>query len=120
FADLTFNIYVAPPLPPSDTASRFTLAVADSLPAASWTWGELSHPQYARTDGTPYERKFSLDFAAGDAAVAPGLGSAQGAVFAFSDLLSDYQVFFSVSSFQSSVFGRLVDNICCLVLYMNL
>src|SRR5437868_987187 len=30
FADLTFNIYVAPPLPPSDTASRFTLAVADS------------------------------------------------------------------------------------------
>src|SRR5438067_1757130 len=78
FADLTFNIYVAPPLPPSDTASRFTLAVADSLPAASWTWGELSHPQYARTDGTPYERKFSLDFAAGDAAVAPGLGSAHG------------------------------------------
>src|SRR5438045_314982 len=119
FADLTFNIYVAPPLPPGDTASRFTLALADSLPAASWTWGELSHPQYARTDGTPYERKFSLDFAAGDAAVAPGLGSAQGAVFAFGDLLSDHQVFFSVSSFQTAGFGSLVDNISGSVFYLN-
>jgi len=78
FADLTFSIYVAAPL--NEATSTFTLANApDSLPAPAWTWGELSHPQYARTDGAPYERKFSLDFAAGDAAVAPGLGSAQGA-----------------------------------------
>ncbi|PYP07274.1 MAG: hypothetical protein DMD59_14920 [Gemmatimonadetes bacterium] len=84
-----------------------------------WTWGELSHPQYARADGAPYERKFSLDFAAGDAAVAPGLGSAQGAVFAFSDLLSDHQLFLSLSSFQSSGFGSLVDNISGSAFYLN-
>ncbi|HYX81528.1 MAG TPA: hypothetical protein VE714_03990, partial [Gemmatimonadales bacterium] len=118
FADLTFNIYVAPPAPPSDTTRSFTLA-ADTLPPASWVWGELSHPQYARADGAPYERKFSLDFAAGDAAVAPGLGSAQGAVFAFSDLLSDHQVFFSVSSFQTAGFGSLVDNVSGSVFYLN-
>jgi len=121
FADLSFNIYFAPPL--DDATSTFTLAHAspprDSLPAAEWTWGELSHPQYARADGAPYERKFSLDFAAGDAAVAPGLGSAQGAVFVFSDLLSDHQLFLALSSFQSAGFGSLVDNISGSAFYLN-
>jgi hypothetical protein len=118
FADLSFNIYVAPPL--NDATSTFTLAAADSLPApSSWTWGELSHPQYARTDGAPYERKFSLDFAAGDAAVAPGVGSAQGAVFVFSDLLSDHLVFFALSSFQSAGFGSLLDNVSGTAFYLN-
>src|SRR6266699_2552773 len=116
FADLTFSIYVAPPLADAGT---FTLAAAESLPAPSWTWGELSNPQYARADGTPYERKFSLDFAAGEAAIAPGLGSAQGAVFVFSDLLSDHQLFFSLSSFQTSGFGSLVDNISGSAFYLN-
>src|SRR5256885_12031456 len=113
FADLSFNIYVAAPL--DDATSTFTLAHAssprDSLPAAAWTWGELSHPQYARADGAPYERKFSLDFAAGDAAVAPGLGSAQGAVFVFSDLLSDHLMYVTLSSLQGNGFGKLVDNV---------
>ena len=117
FADLSFNIYVAPPL--HDARSTFTLAAADSLPVPAWTWGELSHPQYARADGTPYERKFSLDFAAGDAAVAPGLGSAQGAVFVFSDLLSDHLVYVSLSSFQGAGFGTLLDNVSGTAFYLN-
>ena len=119
FADLSFNIYIAPPQP--DTGGTFTLAHAssDSLPPPSWTWGELSHPQYARTDGAPYERKFSLDFAAGDAVVAPGLGAAQGAVFVFSDLLSDHLVFLAVSSFQSAGFGSLLDNVNGTAFYLN-
>jgi len=117
YADLSFNIYVAQPL--DDPSSTFSLANADSLPAPSWTWGELSHPQYARTDGAPYERKFSLDFAAGDAAVAPGVGSAQGAVFVFSDLLSDHLVFVALSSFQSAGFGSLLDNVSGTAFYLN-
>src|SRR6266516_3195761 len=117
FADLSFNIYVAPPL--HDAQSSFTLAASDSLPAPAWTWGELSHPQYARADGTPYERKFTLDFAAGDAAVAPGLGSAQGAVFVFSDLLSDHLVYLSLLSFQGAGFGTLLDNVSGTAFYLN-
>jgi len=117
FADLSFNIYVAPPL--HDAQSSFTLAASDSLPAPAWTWGELSHPQYARVDGTPYERKFTLDFAAGDAAVAPGLGSAQGAVFVFSDLLSDHLLYLSLSSFQGTGFGTLLDNVSGTAFYLN-
>ncbi len=117
FADLSFNIYVAPAL--NDAQSSFTVAAAESLPPPAWTWGELSHPQYARADGTPYERKFTLDFAAGDAAVAPGLGSAQGAVFVFSDLLSDHLLYLSLSSFQGTGFGTLLDNVSGTAFYLN-
>ena len=117
FADLSFNIYAGDPL--ADTSAAGTFALAKDLPPPEWTWGELSHPRYARADATPYEKKFTLDFAAGDAFVAPGLGSAQGAVFLFSDLLSDHVVFVSLSSFQGSGLGNLVDNVNGTVFYLN-
>ena len=116
FADLSFNIYSAQPL--GDSSATFAFS-ADSLPAPEWTWGELSHPQYARADASPYEKKFSLDFAAGDAVVAPGLGAAQGAVFLFSDLLSDHLLFLGLSSFQGSGFGNLIDNVNGTAFYLN-
>jgi hypothetical protein len=116
FADLSFNIYSAEPL--GDSTATFAFS-ADSLPAPEWTWGELSHPQYARADAVPYEKKFSLDFAAGDAVVAPGLGAAQGAVFLFSDLLSDHLLFLGLSSFQGSGFGNLIDNVNGTAFYLN-
>jgi hypothetical protein len=117
FADLSFNIYLAGPL--DDSTTHFALAPSDSLPEAAWTWGELSHPQYARADAAPYEKKFSLDFATGDAVVAPGLGAAQGAVFLFSDLLSDHMVFLAISSFQGNGFGNLLDNVSGTAFYLN-
>jgi hypothetical protein len=126
FADRTFNIYFAEPLP--DTTPHFALAAGPPPsppsplpppPAGEWSWGELSHPQYARADAAPYEKKFTLDFAAGDAVVAPGLGSAQGAVFLFSDLLSDHVLFVGLSSFQGSGLGNLIDNISGTAFYLN-
>ena len=115
FADLRFSVYVARPAP--DTIPP--VALTHDRRAAEWTWPELSNPQYARADAAPYERKFTLDFAAGDALVAPGIGSAQGAVFVFSDLLSDHVVFLGVSSFQGSGLGNLLDNFNGTVLYLN-
>jgi hypothetical protein len=117
FADLSFNIYYGEPL--ADTSVAGTFALAADLPAAEWTWGELTHPQYARADAAPYEKKFTLDFAAGDAVVAPGLGAAQGAVFLFSDLLSDHVLFVALSSFQGTGLGNLVDNVNGTVFYLN-
>jgi hypothetical protein len=117
YADLSFNIYVSQPV--DDPSSTFSLANAEDLPEPSWTWDELSHPQYARTDGVPYDRKFSMDFAAADAVVAPGIGSGQGAVFLFSDLLSDHLMVFTISSFQTSGFGSLLDNINGTAFYLN-
>ena len=117
YADLSFNIYVSQPV--DDPSSTFSLANAEDLPEPSWSWDELSHPKYARTDGVPYDRKFSMDFAAADAVVAPGLGSGQGAVFLFSDLLSDHLLVFTISSFQTSGFGSLLDNINGTAFYLN-
>jgi hemolysin activation/secretion protein len=53
--------------------------------------------------------------------VAPGLGSEQGAVILFSDLLNDHQLVGTVSSFAYSGngFGNLLDNISGSLLYLN-
>ena len=116
FADLSFNLYFDHPKVDS-TAPAVTLA-AERL-APEWSWRELSDTRYARADAVPYERKFTLDFAAGDAIVAPGLGSAQGAVFLFSDLLADHQLFLGLSSFQGNGLGNLISNFNGTVFYLN-
>jgi hypothetical protein len=116
FADLSFNIYFDQ-VRTDSSAPAVTLA-AERL-APEWSWPELSNARYARADAAPYERKFTLDFAAGDATVAPGLGAAQGAVFLFSDLLADHQLFLGVSSFQGNGLGNLVSNFNGTVFYLN-
>jgi hypothetical protein len=116
FADLSFNLYFSNAEP--DSAAPAVALAAERL-AAEWSWPELSNARYARADASPYERKFTLDFAAGDAIVAPGLGAAQGAVFLFSDLLADHQLFVGVSSFQGNGLGNLVSNFNGTVFYLN-
>jgi hypothetical protein len=116
FADLSFNLYVHRAAPDSTEAP---VALADERLPPEWHWPELSDARYARADASPYERKFTLDFAAGDAVVAPGLGSAQGAVFLFSDLLSDHLLFLGLSSFQGSGLGNLVSNFNGTLFYLN-
>src|SRR5207245_975524 len=49
----------------------------------------------------------------------PGVGSAQGAVFVFSDLLSDHQLYLLVSSFSGAGFGNLLDNFSGTAFYLN-
>ncbi|HEX4575208.1 MAG TPA: hypothetical protein VH158_08755 [Gemmatimonadales bacterium] len=116
FADLSFNIYLQQPLP--DSAARPVALAPDRAPP-EWTWQELGNPQYARAEAAPYERKFTFDFLAGDAVFAPGIGSAQGAIFVFSDLLGDHQLFGTLSSFQGNGLGNLVDNINGTAFYLN-
>jgi hypothetical protein len=116
FADLSYNIYLQQPVP--DSAARPVTLAVDRAPPR-WTWEELGNPQYARAEAAPYERKFSFDFAAGDAAFAPGIGSAQGAVFLFSDLLGDHELFATISSFQGNGLGNLLDNVNGTVFYLN-
>src|SRR5205823_10931187 len=116
FHELSFAVFRAAP---EDSARQQTFQLASDLPAQGWTWSELSQSPYARTDPTPYDRKFSLDFATGDAAFAPGIGAAQGAVFLFSDLLSDHLLFASVTSFQGNGLGGLINNLNGSLFYLN-
>ena len=116
FADLSFNVYFSRPAPDS---SPPTVALAAERAPPAWPWPELADPRYVQVDAAPYEKKFTLDFAAGDAVFAPGLGSAQGAVFLFSDLLSDHMLFLALSSFQGAGLGSLVDNFNGTAFYLN-
>ena len=118
FADLSFNLYRgdAPP-----AAAPATLALDSARLAPGWEWPELGAPAVAGVTPRPYKRRYGLDFAAGEAAVAPGLGSEQGAVLLFSDLLNDHQFIGTVSSFaySGSGLGNLLDNLSGSVFYLD-
>lgn len=115
FADLSYNIYVARPA--EDSTLPAVALAADRAPA-EWRWAELTAAT-AAVAPDPYRKKFSLDFAAGDVAVAPGVGSAQGAVFLFSDMIGDHLIYLGLSSYQGGGFSSLVDNINGTVFYLN-
>ncbi len=117
FDDFTFNIYRT--RPDSNATTRTTIALADGREDARWTWPELSDARALTSAPKPYRKRLTLDFAAGDAVIAPGIGSAQGAVFLFSDLLSDHQLQVAVTSFQSRDLGGLLDNLNGSVFYLN-
>ncbi len=118
FADLSFNLYFAP-ISAGSTAPQ--IALAEHPAAPGWEWPELSAPTVAHTAPVPYKRQYGLDVAAAEAAVAPGLGSQQGAVALFSDLLNDHAFIGTVSSFSysGSGFDNLLQNLSGAVFYLN-
>jgi hypothetical protein len=118
FSDLSFNLYFEQ-LGADSTAPA--IGLPDGPAAPGWEWPELSAPAVARAAPVPYKRQYGLDFAAGEAAVAPGLGSQQGAVALFSDLLNDHAFFVTLSSFSysGSGLGNLLDNISGSTFYLN-
>ena len=119
FEDLAFNIYAAAPRPDTGKADIVTLA-PDARPAGEWRWRELDDPRYARADATPYEQRYSLDFAAGEALLVPGYASAQGAAFLLSDMLGDHLVYVSMLAYQQgSSFADLISNFNGTALYLN-
>jgi Tol biopolymer transport system component len=67
FADLSYGVYFA--RPDADTTLAPVQLAAERLPS-EWSWTELD-AEPAKATADPYRKKFSLDFAAGDVAVAP-------------------------------------------------
>ncbi|HEY2824717.1 MAG TPA: hypothetical protein VGI83_04160, partial [Gemmatimonadales bacterium] len=120
FSELTFGVFRADPAADSTLRAGPQFALASDTAAAGWAWPELaSDAKYGRSTPAPYEQRFSLDFAAGDALVAPGAGAAQGAVFAFSDLLNDHLLFASITSSQGSGIDGFVDSFNGSLFYLN-
>jgi hypothetical protein len=118
FSELSFNVYAAPV--ESDSGAP-AVALAPVPGAAHWDWPELTASSESQAAPTPYKQRYSLDFAAGEAVVAPGLGSAQGALVVFSDLLSDHALIGTLSSFSysGSGFGNLLENIGGSAFYLD-
>jgi len=118
FNDLSLGVYYQP----ADSAARADSfpAPAEAEPIADWQWPTPDSEAVAAVAArAPYHRKFGLDFAAGQASFIPKYGAAQGFTFFLSDLLSDHQLIFNISSYQGRQFGDLFSNINALALYIN-
>ena len=113
YSDRSWSLYAIDKAP--DTSS-FTL---DRPPMVAWRWRELEDAGAARAASRRYERRYSIDFAAGVAATAPGVGAAQGGQLVFSDLLGDHQIAVSVSSFQGAEARNLLGSLNGNVFYLN-
>ncbi|HUF70322.1 MAG TPA: hypothetical protein VMM79_16865 [Longimicrobiales bacterium] len=143
FHDRAFAIYRA--RVPSDTAVMTRIALDPRAPAAiatngdngsdnripeaeavasngPWTWPGGSAEMAGFGPAIAYESfgRFTLDFAAADAIVAPGVGSAQGGQFLLTDMLGDHVIFGGLSAAQFGSFSSLVDNVSASLLYLNL
>ncbi|MGQ0814730.1 MAG: hypothetical protein ACT4O1_09735, partial [Gemmatimonadota bacterium] len=109
----------------ADSANALRIALApNAVPAAhsTWEWQELRTPALATGEPQAYKTldKVSVDFAGGDAIVAPGVGTAQGIQFLMSDMLGNHIVFLGVSALQASGFEDFVDSFSGNLLYLNL
>lgn len=116
FQDLSLAVY----LYPADSAARQeTFALRPPAPHSTWDWPLSEAPGVAEATGRPYRRKYNLDFAAGEFAYVPRIGTGQGATLFVSDLLSDNLFYFNLSTFQGRKFRSVFENISILGLYIN-
>ncbi len=116
FQDLSLGVY----LYPGDSAARQeTFSRTEPAPHSTWQWPLSGAPAVASASGRPYRRKYNLDFAAGEFAYVPRIGTGQGATLFVSDLLSDNLFYFNLSTFQGRQFRSIFENISVLGLYIN-
>jgi hypothetical protein len=103
-------------------AESRTLASASMVPPIGWEWTDLEAASVAGVKGQAYTtwQGLSVDFAGGDAVVAPGVGSAQGIQLLATDMLGDHILFAGVNAVQGSSFNDVVDNFSGQLLYLNL
>lgn len=88
----------------------------------TWGWSELRDDEVRDADPQEYSgwKSISLDFAGGDAIIAPGALSAQGLQLLGSDMLGNHIAFLSITSIQSDLFENFQDAFSGQLLYMNL
>lgn len=123
FQEGAFRIFRFPLAGDETQAERIALVDAPAMAGRSvWDWQEIASPVIAQSVPEEYStlEKVSVDFAGGDAIVAPGLGTAQGAQFLMSDMLGNHIVFLGVSAVQVDDLSDLVDNFSGNLLYLNL
>jgi len=116
FHDLSLGIYL---YPADSVARQETFAPTEAGEHSRWTWPVGPSGQVAHTSGQPYRRKYTFDFAAGQFAYVPRVGTGQGVTMLMSDLLSDNLFYLNFSTFQGRNTQSLINNISVLGLYLN-
>ena len=103
-------------------AERIVLAGSGTADSTRWQWEELRAPVVAAAAPSEYKTldKVSVDFAGGDAIVAPGVGTAQGAQFLMSDMLGNHILFAGISAVQANGLADFIDNFSGNLFYLNL
>ncbi len=101
-------------------ADRFEPPPADLDVDQGWTWEEVDRPLLAEASVRPYRTKFRLDFAAAQAAFAPGFGSAQGAQFLASDMLGNHMLYFAIVARNFGGVDDIFDSFAGQAMYLNL
>ncbi|HEV8125795.1 MAG TPA: hypothetical protein VGP80_16225 [Gemmatimonadales bacterium] len=116
FHDLSWRIYYYP----ADSAAQAdTFAIETGAPHSRWTWPVRDTLSSTLAREEPYRRKLTLDFAAGEAALIPGVGGLQGAQLFLSDLLNDQVVLVGLAAYQGRKLGNLLENLNASVVYLN-
>jgi hypothetical protein len=87
-----------------------------------WEWEDVDAEAIRAVQPRPYSSmdKLTLDFAAADALIAPGVAAAQGAQFLASDMLGNHILFAGISAVQVKDVSNLIDNFSGNLLYLNL
>jgi Tol biopolymer transport system component len=124
YEDRTFNLFFKELGPPGAMPDEVELIDEFGPPgpglAYGWEWKEVSHPVVSQAEKRRYRTKYGLDFAAGQAAFAPGYGSAQGAQFLASDMLGDHLIHFSIITQNFSNLDDIFDSFAGQLTYLNL
>lgn len=117
FNNLSLGIYL---YPADSTARQEQFAAPENLaPHSAWVWPAATSGDVAAAPSRPYTRKYTLDFATGEFAYAPKIGTGQGATVLISDLLSDNLFYVNVSTYQGRRLRNVFENISMLGLYLN-
>ncbi len=106
---------------PGARPSGDVIDLAPDAPPSGWRWPELDDARYARTESARFDRRFHVDFAGAEAAVAPAIGYAQqGATLVLSDQLADHIVGINLLAYQQGTgFSDVLANINGVVTYLN-
>ena len=116
FQNGSYNIYRTV----NDSAARAdTFAAPPVEYGVGWVWEQPVDSAAASAAHVPYERRLTVDFAAGGVSVTPGRGGAQGLAVLLSDLLGDHLLFASAGSIQGRDVGSFLENLSASVIYLN-
>lgn len=118
FQNGSYNLYQ---LAPDSAAHRDTVAApSPSLGVGTWTWLDDSTSIVQDSVSDPYQRKLTLDFAAGGVSITPGYGGVQGGTFLLTDLLGDHALIGSIGSFQDrNTPGNFLANLSGNIVFIN-
>ena len=129
FFERTFKLYRYD-LKGRTGSAAIALALPDSLQRGAngvaiaaqnaWRWEQSDSAATASSHEYDTFDKMTLEFAAADAAYAPGFGSSQGAQFLASDMLGNHIVFAGLSATNFEDVTNFIDNFSFSLLYLNL